>query len=175
MVPPVLAQRAASEGDGEATGMVSVLAEPPRWSSGRSMRAVKGSLGHSSWERRGELAGALGMDEGAAVGKSTVGRIFQAQGKEQWEISSIALFEDLSDKPPSRGGLRFPRRSTPRAHPTIQHWPLNIKHSARPSHSHSDRLGRSKKVEWPLFTRQRILQRRHVHFFSGATMQRLMP
>ncbi|MEY4706162.1 MAG: hypothetical protein RL042_2367 [Nitrospirota bacterium] len=27
---PLRAQRAASEGDGEAAGMVSVLAEPPR-------------------------------------------------------------------------------------------------------------------------------------------------
>ena len=38
---PVLAQRVASEGDIEAAGMVSVLAEPPRWNSGRSMRAVE--------------------------------------------------------------------------------------------------------------------------------------
>ena len=29
------------EGDNKVTGMVSVLAEPPRYSSGRSMRAVE--------------------------------------------------------------------------------------------------------------------------------------
>jgi len=38
---PLLPERARSEGDGEAAGMDSVLAEPPRWSSGRSMRAVE--------------------------------------------------------------------------------------------------------------------------------------
>ena len=37
----MLPERAVSEGDGEVAGMVSVLAEPPRKSGGRSMRAVE--------------------------------------------------------------------------------------------------------------------------------------
>ena len=34
----------AWKGSGEATGMVSVLAEPPRWSGARPMRAMKDGL-----------------------------------------------------------------------------------------------------------------------------------
>ena len=66
-------------------------------------------------------------------------------------------------------------------HPPHSFDPLNIHHSTLTIlpypllSSHSDRLGRSKKVEWPSLTRRRILQRRHANFFSDATMQSLTP
>jgi len=42
----VLAQRAASEGDGEVAGVVSVLAGPPRYNGGRPMRAMETTTSH---------------------------------------------------------------------------------------------------------------------------------
>jgi hypothetical protein len=54
---PVLAQRAAWEGWGRSSQVPFLLAERARSNGARSMRAVKGSLGHSLELRFGELKG----------------------------------------------------------------------------------------------------------------------